>query len=216
MGREPSWSSVDGCEFTSTDRSRPLRPPWDRYAKIAITCFPWRLHPGGRCLGAGRMFARLDRTHRSLMRAVPARGSSGRRCILIGARDRGPDASKMSWPTWGQKSGGMRGNARTDGRRQPRGRGPARASGHVPRARRDQPSRGMARGFSGRWSPRLHVVKQERPRVTAVLCRGIFRATASRAPSRNLATPSGFPRASGERSSGPIVALALGHRRPLR
>lgn len=140
----------------------------------------------------------------------PVLGSSGRRCILIGARDRGRDGSKMSWPTWGPKSGGMRGNARTDGRRQQRGRGPARAFGPVPRARRGQPSRGMARGFSGMWSPRLHVVKQERPRVTAVLCRGIFRATASRAPSRNLASPSGFPRACASDLVLPIVASALG------
>ena len=76
-----------------------------------------------------------------------------------------------------------------------------RASWRAPRPGHDQPGIGMGWGFSGRKSPRLHVVKQERPRVTAVLCRGCIRSAASRAPSRHLATLAGFPRVSCERSS---------------
>lgn len=88
------------------------------------------------------------------------------------------------------------------GRRRPRGGDADRASGHAPRARLGQPCRGTGRGFSGRVSPRLHVVKQDRPRVTAVLCRGPRSSYGITCPKSSSRHPGRFPAGLGERSIG--------------
>jgi hypothetical protein len=94
------------------------------------------------------------------------------RAELIVGRAQAHDVSMTSVWTSGLTSGETPRIARTDERRRPRDLAAGRASGHARREGRVQRGRGTEWGFSGRLSPRLHVVKQERPRVTAVLCRG--------------------------------------------
>lgn len=134
-------------------------------------------------------------------------------CGLIGAQEQELELSMSTWPTWDWTSDGTRCRARTGGRRRLHDLGSGRASWRAPRAVRGRLSRGTEEGFLGRWTPRLHVVKQERPRVTAVLCRGL--SPRHHVPQVvNLATLAGFPRALCERSSGTDRSGRAACRRP--